>query len=89
MYNSTELLVQLQFSMLCQTAGLGTRRVDATALVTSTQLYKVLLWAYLLVVQVVPDGVRELGDNTTGTYSMHVCHARLAGRNPCVGLGGA
>ena len=55
----------------------------------STQLCKVLLWAYLLVVQVVPDGVRELGDNTTGTYSMHVCRARLAGRNPCVGWGGA
>ena len=80
MYNSTELLVQLQFSMLCRTAGLSTHRVDATALVTSTQLYKVLLWAYLLVVQVVPDGVRELGDNTTGTYSMPgLCLAIVSG----------
>ena len=69
MYNSTELLVQLQFSMLCQTAGIGTHRVDATALVTSTQLYKVLLWAYLLVVQVVPDGVRELGDNMCAVHA--------------------
>ena len=68
MYNSTELLVQLQFSMLCQTAGIGTHRVDATALVTSTQLYKVLLWAYLLVVQVVPDGVRELGEQLISTH---------------------